>query len=315
MVKPDHYAVLGVARDASPEEIRTAFEQASAAPGGDENAALAEAFQVLSDPQRRVSYDQQAYVEARVSHRGATAPGAAGPVSRAIRPRDAATLIIVEATADGPRILMGRRRDDVVFMPGKYVFPGGRVDREDRLIDSADDLAPAEIARLMHDMKGSVSEARARAIALAAVRETWEEAGLIIGTPHGAAGGSPGARSPSWASFLALGYRPRLSPLKLFARAITPPGRPRRYDTRFFCVEATAIAHRAGINDGELSGLHWMSLDDARALDVPHITRVILEDLTDRLRLGPLSSGEAPVPYYHHKNGSFRRELLPDPPE
>lgn len=315
MDKPDYYAILGVAKDASPEEIRTAFEQAQAAPGGDENSALAEAYDVLSDPQRRIFYDQQVYVTATVPRRrSGPEAGASAAASKAIRPRDAATLIIVDAASGTPRILMGRRRDDVVFMPGKYVFPGGRVDREDRLVSSADDLAPGEIARLMHDMKGAASEARARAIALAAVRETWEEAGLVIGVEEAVAASAGGARSASWSSFLALGYRPRLAPLKLFARAITPPGRPRRYDTRFFCVEASAIAHRSELNDGELSGLHWMTLDEARALDVPHITRVILEDLTDRLRFGPISSTEAPVPYYHHKNGSFRRDILPDPP-
>ncbi len=177
MDKPDYYAILGVAKDASPEEIRTAFEQAQAAPGGDENSALAEAYDVLSDPQRRIFYDQQVYVTATVPRRrSGPEAGASAAASKAIRPRDAATLIIVDAASGTPRILMGRRRDDVVFMPGKYVFPGGRVDREDRLVSSADDLAPGEIARLMHDMKGAASEARARAIALAAVRETWEEA-------------------------------------------------------------------------------------------------------------------------------------------
>ena len=110
------------------------------------------------------------------------APGAA-PKSRALRPRDAATLIIVDSTSGEPRVLLGRRRLDMAFMPGRYVFPGGRVDAADRQVAIADDLGPGELKKLMVAMKGTPSEARARALALAAVRETFEEAGLIIGAP------------------------------------------------------------------------------------------------------------------------------------
>ena len=203
---------------------------------------------------------------------------------------------------------MGRRRDDLVFMPGKYVFPGGRVDREDRLIAPVDELDAGEIRRLMHQMRGYQSALRARAIALAAIREAFEEAGLVIGS-RAAPGTTP--KSESWAAFYGLGFVPRLAPLRLFARAITPPGRPRRFDTRFFCVEAKEIVHREAVADGELSGLHWMTFDEARALDVPHITRVVLEDLTDRMRSGPITATAVSVPFYHHKNGSFRRDLIP----
>lgn len=241
------------------------------------------------------------------------AVGAAGTGSTdaenaaALRPRDAATLIIVDGAGGVPRVLLGKRRMDMKFMPGKYVFPGGRVDKADRAVPLADDLAPVEITRLMHDMKGGASPAKARALALAAVRETWEEAGMIVGRP------SDGAAPPddeSWRSFFAAGFVPALAPLAFFARAITPPGRPRRFDTRFFCVDARAIAHRGKPLVDELSDLVWMDLAEARALDLPPITRVILEDLGDRLKQGPLTAPEAPVPYYFNKHGSFKRELI-----
>lgn len=228
---------------------------------------------------------------------------------RALRPRDAATLIIIDRVAGAPRVLMGRRRLDQVFMPGKYVFPGGRVDASDRSMESADELRPAEVAKLLLDMKGNQSAARARAIALAAIRETFEEAGLLIGAPAETLARAS-VDVPSWNEFLACGFRPKLSPLTLFARAITPPGRPRRYDTRFFCISADEIGHRVDTSDGELSGLHWLTIDEARSLDLPSITRVILEDLTDHLNAEHAASGHAPIPYYHHKNGTFRRELL-----
>jgi len=228
--------------------------------------------------------------------------------NRVLRPRDAATLIIVERSSGTPRFLMGKRRMDQVFMPGKYVFPGGRVDTADRHVESADELRPSELAKLLLDMKGNPSEKRARAIALAAIRETFEEAGLLIASqaPDGCT-----ARHdmPSWNGFFECGFRPKLSSLSLFARAITPPGRPRRYDTRFFCVAAEEIGHTVETRDGELSGLHWLNVEEARSLDLPSITRVILEDLQDHLQAG-VSAEHAPIPYYHHKNGTFRRELL-----
>src|SRR5690606_481668 len=152
------------------------------------------------------------------------------------------------------------------------------------------------------------SQVRARALAMAAIRETFEEAGVIIGAPA-----EPPPKPvdiPGWGDFFACGYRPKLSSLALFARAITPPGRPRRYDTRFFCVSADEISHEVDISDGELSGLHWLTIEEARSLDLPAITRVILEDLTDFLKDGRTGSTEVPIPYYYHKNGTFRRELL-----
>jgi 8-oxo-dGTP pyrophosphatase MutT (NUDIX family) len=152
-------------------------------------------------------------------------------------------------------------------------------------------------------MKGNPSPARARALALAAVRETFEEAGIVIGAPLGAAA-LP--KAEAWQRFFAHGFRPALTPLTFFARAVTPPGRPRRYDTRFFCVAAEAIAHRAAAADGELSDLEWHTIEQARALDLPNITRVVLEDLA----AGALQKCDVPVPYYHGRNGNFHRDLI-----
>jgi 8-oxo-dGTP pyrophosphatase MutT (NUDIX family) len=224
-----------------------------------------------------------------------------------LKPRDAATLILVDRAAGMPRVLLGKRRMDMKFMPGKYVFPGGRVDRPDRTVDAVDELPPAEISKLLFDMKGGPSPQRARALALAAVRETYEEAGLIIGAPL--TGQKPPA-DESWQRFFAQGFAPSLGALMFFARAITPPGRPRRFDTRFFCAEASAIAFRGDPPEQELSDLVWMSLEEARSLDLPPITRVILEDLEDRLQLAGADMAAAPAPYYFHRNGSFRRELI-----
>jgi 8-oxo-dGTP pyrophosphatase MutT (NUDIX family) len=230
------------------------------------------------------------------------------PVKAAVlKPRDAATLIIVDRSQGVPRVLLGKRRMDMKFMPGKYVFPGGRVDRSDRLVSAHDDLKPKEITRLLFDMKGGPSELRARALAFAAIRETYEEAGLIIGAP---AGSTKPPNDKSWQAFYDQGFAPSLSSLMFFARAITPPGRPRRFDTRFFCADAASIVYRGAPLQDELSDHVWMALEDARGLDLPPITRTILEDLGDRLALGPLDGTDARVPYYFFRNGSFKRELI-----
>ena len=236
-----------------------------------------------------------------------TSQGQPSREPEAAPPQDAATLVIV-ATGEGePKVLMGRRRPDQVFLPNKFVFPGGRVDAADVDVPCASDLLPHETGKLMLAMKGEASHARARAIALAAVRETFEETGLIVGvrrTPASEHHAGP------WQAFLASGAVPDLSQLSYFARAITPPGRSRRYDTRFFVVDAGAIAGRAGIPDGELSGIGWYSLEAARRLDLPGITHFILEDLGEWLKLDIEQSALAPVPFYDHDQGSFKRVML-----
>lgn len=228
--------------------------------------------------------------------------------TRPMRPRDAATLIVMDASDGEPRFLMGRRRPDQVFMPDKYVFPGGRVDAKDKAIASADELRDTERVKLILEMKGSgTPEIRARALALAAIRETFEETGILIGKP---APTDTAPNEPSWAKFFAEGIAPSLGPLTFVARAITPPRRPRRYDTRFFLVDAREIAKTVDSTDHELRDLGWFTLDELRDLDIPNITRAITEDLAERLELGLPGPPEAPVPFYFFKRGAFERVLL-----
>jgi 8-oxo-dGTP pyrophosphatase MutT (NUDIX family) len=222
-------------------------------------------------------------------------------------PRDAATLVILDRTGAVPKVLMGKRRADLAFMAGKYVFPGGRVDPADKIVAAVDELRAGETEKLLAAMRGKPSRVRARALALAAVREAFEEAGLVIGAR---ADGVRGAIPPSWSAFHARGFQPSLSRMTLFARAITPPGRPRRFDTRFFCIDASAIVDRIGHNDGELSGLDWLTIEEARSLDLPNITRLVLEDLQQQLSEATIDTGTAPVPFYYARGGSFRRDLL-----
>src|SRR5262249_34923001 len=91
-------------------------------------------------------------------------------------PRDAATLILWRRRPEGPRLLMGCRSAGHDFMPDKYVFPGGRVDEEDATAPSLSELAADEDAIVA---KGA--QRATRAFPLTAIREVFEETGLIVG--------------------------------------------------------------------------------------------------------------------------------------
>lgn len=223
------------------------------------------------------------------------------------RPKDAATLIVVDRSGRAPRVLMGQRHLNSVFMPGKYVFPGGRVDPGDSRLSVPDALDRRVEKKLLRDMKGKPSPRRAQALALAAIRETAEETGLLVGTKQ--ANGWKTA-SPAWAPFVAHGVAPSLAPLAFFLRAITPPGRPRRFDTRFFCTRAESIAHELPNDNDELLNLHWLTFEEARKLELPRVTRFALETLEQRLEAGRFPAPGDRIDYFYERSGRFRKEVL-----
>ncbi len=222
-------------------------------------------------------------------------------------PRDAATLILIDRTGPAPKVLLGRRHHSHTFMPGKFVFPGGRVEAADGRMPVAAPLHPATQARLMR-AASRPSEAKARALALAAIRETFEETGLLLGRKHDKPAAAP---SEHWASYVAAGFLPDLSCMHFIARAITPPRRIRRYDSRFFAADASAVAHRLeGVvgPEAELVELVWIPLTEAKRLDMPMITETALEELDARIAAG--FERDLPVPLYRWVRGRFTRELL-----
>ncbi|MGL4444023.1 MAG: NUDIX hydrolase, partial [Alsobacter sp.] len=191
-----------------------------------------------------------------------------------VRPKDAATLIILDRSARHPKVLMGRRHDGHKFMPGVFVFPGGRIEAGDRAMVSAGALDGMVERRLMTRVQRPSAQ-RARALAMAAIRETFEETGILLGTRD--YGAPEAAVDGPWSAFAAHGVYPVLENLQFIARAITPPRRSKRFDTRFFAADATAIAHRVDgvVGPGtELVELVWIDLKDAPGLKVPPITGV-----------------------------------------
>lgn len=223
---------------------------------------------------------------------------------RAVRPKDAATLVLVRREQGRPQVLMGKRSAGHVFMPNKFVFPGGKVDHGDARLQPPYDLHPAVLRRLAV----GCSESRARALAMAAIRETYEETGLVLGE-----GDSPTlkTRSSQWRCFLQHNINPRLDTLHYIARAITPPYRSRRFDARFFMAEADLIQgdwHEAPVGSGELLEIHWVTLRDAQALELPNITRVVLAEVERRLREGHAPEDEGP--FFYFRNGKPVRKSI-----
>ncbi|EBA07101.1 NUDIX hydrolase [Sagittula stellata] len=191
--------------------------------------------------------------------------------------RDAATVIVLRDRRTRPRVLMGQRGAKAAFMPNKFVFPGGAVDRGDAQIHLTRPLSPLCAARIEEDAPAGI----ARALAAAAVRELWEETGQILGTPAP----WPGTVPADWLSFAGTGHRPSAEGLQFVFRAITPPGRPRRFDARFFLLDAEALmsdpddfSHATD----ELSHLQWIAVDEIRDYDLPFITEVVLAEVAAR---------------------------------
>lgn len=210
--------------------------------------------------------------------------------------RDAACVIVIDYAKPEPTLLMGRRHTDQIFLPDKWVFPGGRVDATDRALARSFDTSylPRDLA------------AELRPFALAGVRELFEEAGMLIG-----AGATGHPENEHWPAFAAAGYAPAPAHLHPLARAVTPPGRVRRYDTWFFTTSRAAVANAQSTPDGELLDLDWFTLDAARKLDLPNITRLVLDDVF--LRLQGTSeqdfSGDH-LPFYREDACGFQRTLI-----
>ncbi|NOD74841.1 MULTISPECIES: NUDIX hydrolase [unclassified Ruegeria] len=204
--------------------------------------------------------------------------------------RDAATVIVLRDRWTNPSILMGQRGSKAVFMPNKFVFPGGAVDPADSEVPLATKLPDLCRDRLAEQAESGLQHA----LAAAAIRELWEETGLVLGQPGAWSGQAP----DDWQSFSAMGFVPSAAALQFVFRAVTPPGRPRRFDARFFLVDAEAL--QGDLDDfsrasDELSHLQWVQLDRARDLDLPFITEVVLAEIAARVTK---PEPPASVPFY-----------------
>lgn len=198
--------------------------------------------------------------------------------SRPVKPRDAASLILVRRSSAGPlEILLGRRAGRHRFLPDVYAFPGGRVDLTDLRDTSNNDLNINNNTISCVDCGPTL----ARALALAALRETWEETGIVLGRVEA------GRLQPDASGLLYLG------------RAITPSESPIRFHARFFLQDVTGLPLSLG-GSGELLDLAFRPLEAALRLPLADITEFMLRDVVGRL--GPDLRPERPV-FWRYRRG------------
>lgn len=206
--------------------------------------------------------------------------------------RDASTVIVLRDAPSAPRVLMGQRGKNAAFMPNKFVFPGGAVDPQDAEVPIASLPSESEMHRLdQHAETGS-----AKPLLAAAIRELWEETGLTLGKSPAPDGPPPAG----WEGFYASGLTPAASDLQFVFRAITPPGRPRRFDARFFVLRAEQLSN--DLDDfsqaqDELSHLQWVPVNEARKLNLPFITEVVLAEIGALAKTGQPPSS---VPFFNN---------------
>ena len=224
------------------------------------------------------------------------------PGTKAVRAKDAATLIIYRQRRNALEVLMGQRHRKHKFLPQRYVFPGGRVDAQDSRVRSATPIRE-DVAELL---TRRATPARARGIAAAAIRETFEEAGLVIGKPD------PDPKRPApanWQEFFNTGMAPCFENLTYVARAITPPWRPMRFNARFFMLDHIHVAGELG-GDGELLDLTYVPIKDTKDLELPLITTRVLELVEDFARHPRAPGALKTVAFFRH-NGDHH-DLIPE---
>ena len=214
---------------------------------------------------------------------------------RALRPRDAATLVLTRRLRGNLCVLMGQRHSGHVFMPDRYVFPGGRVDRADHHARPATPLRDV----VAQHLQKSATPGKAQALALAAIRETFEETGLILGKPLN--GAAPRTAGP-WRAFYDAGYAPALDGLDYICRAITPPYRPRRFNARFFAANGDRVEGKID-GSGELLHLDWIPVKKAMDLPLPNITKYVLENLEALTAARESGKRRGKVPFYRYEYG------------
>ncbi|MEM7019455.1 MAG: NUDIX hydrolase [Pseudomonadota bacterium] len=206
-----------------------------------------------------------------------------------VRPRDAASLILVRQGKDEPEILMGKRRRKASFMPDVYVFPGGKLDLEDRHAKPASSLEAGFTQHLGVNNQASY----AQALGMAAVRETFEEAGLMLGE----LGDVGEIDSESWQMIRETGMAPALSKLSYIGRAITPSNSDIRFHARFFTANAEDFSGELG-GSGELEDLHWRSLSETQQLPIIDVTEFMLSELARLLS----DEGPKKHPLFSYRN-------------
>jgi 8-oxo-dGTP pyrophosphatase MutT (NUDIX family) len=210
------------------------------------------------------------------------APASArGPI---VRPRDAASLILLRGDGKGLEVLAGRRPRNVRFMPGVHVFPGGAIDLPDRSAWNVEAGAETVGPRLARSAR-------------AALRETWEEVGVLVGRPANQPPPSPATR-PIERAYHERRLVAGLDLLTYVGRAITPSHSHRRFNTRFFLSDASHVCGEP-VSSEELEDVRWYAIGPQLLASFADVTRFMLARAI-ALRSGT-ATGQPPL-FYWAKN-------------
>ncbi len=206
----------------------------------------------------------------------------------AVRPRDAASLVLLRGAGPTLEVLVGRRPLAARFMPGVYVFPGGAIDPPDRrpwMVETATERLAPRLARA----------------ARAALRETWEEVGVLVGRPAETTSSdlSTPAEGAIERAYRRRGLAAAMDLLTYVGRAITPSHSSRRFNTRFFLADGESVFGEPRAST-ELEDVRWHPLGTGDLEDgLRDVTRFMLA------RAVALRSGNAarePPLFYWGKN-------------
>ena len=216
--------------------------------------------------------------------------------------RDAATVVLIRKEAALYKVLMGQRGRNAVFMPSKFVFPGGAYDENDSKVPFSFPLSQNNQKLLSLKSNKNIGSGLAATV----IRELWEETGLRLVKPLK----WKGKAIEGWQSFYNDDMCPGASCLRFFFRAITPIGRPRRFDARFFLCDANEI--HDNLDDfsqasSELSHLQWISIQQSQDFDLPIITRIVLHEVSYILKEGLNKKG---IPFYDEGSSSSNFSYL-----
>lgn len=219
------------------------------------------------------------------------------PVGPPVVPKDAASLMLLREGPSGVEVLMGQRHTRSPFMPDIYVFPGGKIENDDWKVKPARALDPEVCNKLRATAKCSVG--KATALANAAIRETFEEVGLML-----AGRTDQSLTSEPWAPFLEQSLAPDLGALRMIGRAITPTNSPHRFHARFLAAEASHTSGTLNESD-ELADLGFRSIEEALALPIIDVTEEMLRSVQRLAEHGLdfLDKPQKPVIFCSYRRG------------
>lgn len=204
-----------------------------------------------------------------------------------VRPRDAASLILLRGEGEELEVLAGRRPRHVKFMPGVHVFPGGAIDPPDRAVWDVEAGTAILGSRLARSAR-------------AALRETWEEAGVLVGrrAELRSVALATTATTPIERAYSAQGLVAAMDLLTYVGRAITPSHSNRRFNTRFFLSDGGNVFGKPASSE-ELEDVSWYPVGRHLLASFRDVTRFMLARAI-ALRSGT-ATGEAPL-FYWAKN-------------